>query len=304
MMTKNLSAPSNIEKASYSKDVNLDKRSDELASDPQLLLLEIRKKLGSKEIDDDLDALIKLWQEFVKQYPHVYPSHKDPFPEYEDVSEAGIPDIMARIDDLLGAPKSNAPRSVYDGALAPVPDTDEDEVDNVCEFIKANPNKEPNSRIEYINLFEQYSDFQMKKLESLQKDENDIYAEISAFDYLQTELSKLEAIARKNGKELELPDALLDKIDEFQTTYWPRLVERSNGLIPADRNPFEGPINLDTIATVKGRLNYLITEENHQLTKIVREIEKITRGLSNLLDIVAHHNVRDSFIDKCIRNQV
>lgn len=276
MMTQNLSETHIIESAVINQNIGLESFSDELLHNPQLLLVEIRKKLGDHKLDSELQELISVWKSFVKKHPEAYPSHKDPFPEYEEVSEGNISDIIDRIDELLGAPKS---RSI------------------------SKSTNEPNSRIEYINLFEEYSDFQMKKLDSLQAQENEIYEEISAFDFLQTELSKLETIARKNGKELELPDELLDKIDEFNMKYYPRLLKRSNGLIPADRNPFEGPINLDTIATVKGRLNYLITEENHQLTKFVREIEKITRALSNLLDIVAHHNVRDSFIDKCIRNQ-
>ena len=259
--------------------------SEPSVTDISLLLLNLREKLSlimmqaevnnldEVPVDAELSQLIYSWQGYVRNNPIRLP---DPFPDYIDTStirRQDISDILERIDAITGVKK-----------------------------------KEPNSRLEYIQLFDKFSDLQMQALDKLGKEENLIYEDVKQSDYLLTELSRLEAEARENGKDsIQLSDELQDKIKEFLEESWPRIKEINN--LSDDRCPFDPNKNysvmkVDDISIAKSRINLITTQLNHNLSANVRDIERITRKLGHLIDIVSHFNKEDPFIRRCVQGQI
>lgn len=278
----------------YEKQIDHGTEVSEAASiDPETLLSDLRgrllllqthaaeQKLDKVAIDEDLAKLIQGWQGHVKNSPI---TSLDPFPDYIDpsfIETSDIPEIVDRIDTITGIKKP----SIFDSS----------------------PKKEPNSRLEYIDLFDKYSDFQSGILNSLGNEESSIYEEVKHCDYLLTEFSRLESEAKANGKDtIILNEELQEKIREFQTVDWPKIKARNN--LTEDRNPFSlekdySSIKTDDISTVKSRSSLVTSQLNQNLSQNVREIERVTRKLGHLIEIVSHFNNRDSFIDRCIRGQ-
>ena len=239
------------------------------------------QELKEVPIDEELGKLIKSWQGFVKNSPI---TDLDPFPDYIDspfIATRDIPEILDRIDTIRGIKKPS--------------------------IFEPSSKKEPNSRLEYIALFDKYSDLQSGVLDSLGNEETAIYEEVKHCDYLLTELSKLESEAKANGKDTVILDAeLQERIREFEATDWPKIKARNK--LAEDRNPFDpnkdySSIKTDDISTIKSRSSLLTSQLNQNLSQNVREIERITRKLGHLIEVVSHYNNRDSFIDRCIRGQ-
>jgi hypothetical protein len=167
--------------------------------------------------------------------------------------------------------------------------------------------RETNTNLEYIQLINQYGEFNSQKLDQLQDKETDIQDRLALYNYFLESLQKLEEEAKKNDKdEVELDDEFRQNIELFLKDHAPKIF--GDGLIPEHRNPFDpdrdySKIDVDEITPIKGRIAYLASQEDHSLAKLSREYGKIANDESMLSIMVSHHNVRDPMIRRCIDGQ-
>ncbi|MBM3193040.1 MAG: hypothetical protein FJZ59_02260 [Chlamydiae bacterium] len=167
--------------------------------------------------------------------------------------------------------------------------------------------RETNTNLEYIQLINQYGDFNSHKLDHLQEKEASIQDRLALYNYFLERLQKLEEDAKANEQdEVTLDDEFKENIALFLKDHAPQIF--GDGLIPEHRNPFDkdldySKIGVDEITPIKGRIAYLASQEDHSIAKISREYGKIANDESMLSIMVSHHNVRDPMIRRCIDGQ-
>lgn len=167
--------------------------------------------------------------------------------------------------------------------------------------------RETNTNLEYIQLINQYGEFNSHKLDNLQEKETAIQDRLAIYNYFLEKLQKLEEAAKENDDdEVTLDDEFKEHIALFLKDHAPEIF--GDGLIPEHRNPFDidrdySKIDVDEIGEIKGRIAYLASQEDHSIAKISREYGKIANDESMLSIMVSHHNVRDPMIRACIAGQ-